>query len=73
MNRSPAKLFEDERTRRAIRSIEKIEELRQLCLLIYDAKVTQEEIMLKMLFDSQGLTREQVACLLPRPQLPNSQ
>lgn len=70
MERALTKRFEDERLRRVIRSINSIDDLRKLCLEIYEAKIKQEQVMLQMLFDWQGLNKTQVEGLLPKPQWP---
>ena len=67
MERSLTKRFEDERLKRLINSVTSIEDLRKLCLEIYDAKIKQEQVMMEMLFNWKVLTKTQVEGLMPKP------
>lgn len=67
MERNLTKRFEDERLKRLINSVTSIEDLRKLCLEIYDTKIKQEQVMMEMLFNWKGLTKTQVEGLMPKP------
>jgi hypothetical protein len=70
MERDLMKRFQDERLRRVINNIDNIEDLRKLCLKIYEAKTVQEQVMLKMLFNTKKLSQSEIERLLPRPSWP---
>jgi hypothetical protein len=72
MERNLMKRFQDERLRRVIATIDNIEDLRKLCIEIFETKIKQEQVMLEMLFNWKGLSKTEVEGLMPRPDWPGS-